>query len=148
MSLNEILNNIKKQKKIKKRVGRGSGSGKGSTSGRGNKGHNCRSGGGVRKGFEGGQMPIYRRLPKRGFTNIFKKKYQIVNVESLNKCSDSSVVNKDILFKLGLIKDVKKKVKLLGKGNLNIALSIFVDKASNNAINKVKAVSGKIEGVI
>ena len=101
-----------------KRKGRGSGSGLGKTAGRGHKGQNARSGGGVRIGFEGGQMPLYRRIPKRGFTNIWAKKYTELNVGVFNRFEEGAVVTPDLLAEMGIVKQVKDGIKVLGKGNL------------------------------
>jgi len=128
-----------------KRVGRGIGSGIGKTSGRGHKGQKARSGGGVRVGFEGGQMPLQRRLPKRGFTNIFRKEYAIVNVGDLNIFAEGQVVTLDDLKTAGLVRKVYSGVKLLGNGELEKVLTIQVTKVSKTAEEKVTAKGGKIE---
>ncbi len=146
MKLNE-LSPSEGQSKNRKRVGRGVASGTGTTAGRGHKGYNCRSGGGVRAGFEGGQMPIYRRLPKRGFTNIFKKHYQIVNVCDLERFKSGDIVDKNALIKVGLIKDSKTRVKLLGNGDIHKSLKIKIDKISGGAKMKIESAGGKIEGI-
>lgn len=129
----------------RKRVGRGIGSGLGKTSGRGHKGQKARSGGGVRPGFEGGQMPLTRRLPKRGFTNIFKKEYAIVNLDALNKFEDGSTITPELLIETGIIKSIKDGVKILGDGELNKKFTIQAHKFSKNAIEKIQAVGGKAE---
>lgn len=131
--------------KSPKRVGRGIGSGHGKTSTRGHKGQKARSGGGVRPGFEGGQMPLQRRVPKRGFTNIFKKEWSIVNVSDLNIFDDGTVVNSEILKQAGLIKKLNQNVKLLGDGELEKKLIVQVKKASKQAEEKIIAKGGKIE---
>lgn len=131
--------------KSPKRVGRGIGSGHGKTSTRGHKGQKARSGGGVRPGFEGGQMPLQRRVPKRGFTNIFKKEWSIVNVKDLNIFDDGTVVNSEILKQAGLIKKLNQNVKLLGDGELEKKLIVQVTKASKQAEEKIIAKGGKIE---
>lgn len=129
-----------------KRLGRGTGSGLGKTSGKGQKGQNSRSGGGVRLGFEGGQMPLIRRLPKRGFTNLFKKQYAIVNLTDLSKFEEGTVVTEELLLERGII--AKKQpygVKVLGKGDLIIALTVKANAFSKSAIEKIEASGGKIE---
>ncbi len=144
MRLNE-LSPAEGSKKPRKRLGRGVGSGTGKTAGRGTKGHNSRSGGGVRPGFEGGQMPIHRRLPKRGFTNIFKKKYAIINIRDLKGFDDGTVVKESLLLEKGLIKRARDGVKLLSQGDIKQALIIKVDKISKTAREKIIASGGKIE---
>jgi len=131
--------------KSPKRVGRGIGSGHGKTSTRGHKGQKARSGGGVRPGFEGGQMPLQRRVPKRGFTNIFKKEWSIVNVKDLNIFDDGTVVNSEILKQAGLIKKLDQRVKLLGDGELEKKLTVQVTQASKQAEEKITAKGGKVE---
>jgi len=129
-----------------KRIGRGIGSGTGKTSGKGHKGQKARSGGGVRPGFEGGQQPLYRRMPKRGFTNIFKKEYTVINVGDLeNRFESGSEVTIESLFEVGLIKAVKYGVKILGTGELSKALTVKVDKVSEAAKNKIEAAGGRVE---
>ena len=110
--------------KNRKRRGRGTASGQGTTGGRGMNGQKSRSGGGVRLGFEGGQMPLYRRLPKRGFNNIWGTTYDVINVEDLNKLEAGTVVNQKVLEEAGLVKQVKDGVKVLGEGALNVALTV------------------------
>ena len=144
MRLNEI-SPPHGSKKTKKRIGRGVGSGKGTTAGRGTKGQNSRSGGGVRPGFEGGQMPIHRRLPKRGFTNIFKKTYAIVNISDLSRFESGSVVDEVTLVRSGLVKGIRDGIKLLGKGEINYPLTIKVDIVSQNATAKIIQAGGKVE---
>ncbi|PDO11327.1 MAG: 50S ribosomal protein L15 [Candidatus Reconcilbacillus cellulovorans] len=129
----------------RKRLGRGIGSGLGKTSGKGHKGQNARSGGGVRPGFEGGQTPLYRRLPERGFVNIFKKEYSIVNVSELNRFSDGAEVTPDVLIEAGLVKNVKDGVKILGEGELNVRLTVKAHKFSRSAVEKIEAAGGKAE---
>jgi large subunit ribosomal protein L15 len=131
--------------KQRKRVGRGVGAGSGKTAGRGNKGQNARSGGGVRPGYEGGQMPIHRRLPKRGFKNYFKKIFAIVNVKDLNRFEDQSVVDEIALIKSGLVKGARDGIKVLGNGEIQVALNLRVNKISASAREKVEAAGGKIE---
>ena len=128
-----------------KRVGRGTGSGIGKTSGRGQKGQKSRSGGGVRPGFEGGQMPLLRRIPKRGFTNSFSKAYTEVNVERLNIFEDGTIITEEVLKNNGIIGKVKDGVKILGNGDLNKKLTVKASKFSKNASEKIEAAGGKIE---
>lgn len=131
-----------------KRLGRGTGSGLGKTSGKGQKGQNSRSGGGVRPGFEGGQMPLIRRLPKRGFTNLFKKEYAIVNLEDLSKFEEGTVVTEELLLEKGIIgKKEPYGVKVLGQGDIVIALTVKANKFSKSASAKIEAAGGKIEVV-
>ncbi|MDI9467301.1 MAG: 50S ribosomal protein L15 [Bacillota bacterium] len=126
-----------------KRVGRGPGSGHGKTSTRGHKGQKARSGGGVRPGFEGGQMPLQRRLPKRGFTNIFKKEYAIVNVQDLNVFDDGTEVTVELLKDAGMVKGVKDGVKVLGNGELEKKLTVKAHRFSRQAEEKIVARGGK-----
>lgn len=128
-----------------KRLGRGIGSGTGKTAGKGHKGQKARSGGGVRPGFEGGQIPLARRMPKRGFTNIFKKEYVVLNVRDLERFENDAVVNYETLFEMGLIKTIKDGVKILGTGELTKALTVKVDKVSQTAADKIVAAGGKVE---
>lgn len=129
----------------KKIVGRGIGSGVGKTSGKGHKGQNARSGGGVRPGFEGGQMPLYRRLPKRGFTNIFAKKYVAVNVEVLDKFNDGDVVTAEAMLEKGIISKTLDGVKLLGRGEVTKKVDVKVAKISASAKEKIEKAGGKAE---
>ncbi len=130
----------------KRRVGRGEGSGWGKTAGKGTKGQNSRSGGGVKAGFEGGQMPLQRRLPKRGFTNIFKKTYSIINVGTLaERFKDGDVVDKEVLIERGLIKKKRLPLKVLGDGEINVALTVKADLFSKTAKEKIEACGGKVE---
>ncbi len=144
------LHNLEKPEgstKQRKRVGRGPGSGLGKTCGRGHKGYKSRSGAKRRRGFEGGQMPIHRRLPKFGFTNIFRTEYTIINLDTLEKHGDldtSDVITKEILQSKKIIRNLKRPVKLLGNGDLSKALKIQVDKASQSAVDKVKAAGGEV----
>ena len=133
--------------KAVKRVGRGHGSGNGKTAGKGHKGQNARSGGGVRIGFEGGQMPLARRIPKRGFNNIFAAKYSIVNVADLNKFKDGTVVDAELLKASGLIKKENDGVKVLGNGELTAKLTVKAAKFSQSAIEKIEKAGGKAEVV-
>ena len=128
-----------------KRKGRGPGTGNGKTAGRGHKGQNARSGGGVRPGFEGGQMPIYRRLPKRGFTNIFAKEYVTVNVEVLDKFEKVTEVTAELLKEAGVISKVKDGIKILGRGEVTKPLTVKAAKFTESAVEKIKAAGGKAE---
>jgi len=144
MKLHELSPKPGAQKR-KKRLGRGPGSGHGKTAGRGHKGQNARSGGGVNRGFEGGQMPIHRRLPKRGFTNIFKKEYEIVNIKDLNIFKPGETVGIDKLVEKRIIYGKADGVKLLGDGDISFPLYVKVHKASKTAIEKIIASGGKVE---
>ena len=128
-----------------KRLGRGVGSGLGKTSGKGHKGAKARSGGGKRPGFEGGQMPLTRRLPKRGFTNIYRKEYAAVNVSALECFEDGATVTAEALMDAGLIKKTLDGVKILGGGELTKKLTVNVDKVTASAKEKIEAVGGKVE---
>jgi large subunit ribosomal protein L15 len=129
----------------KKRVGRGPGSGWGKTAARGHKGQNSRAGGGTRLGFEGGQMPLLRRIPKRGFTNIFRKPWAIVNLRDLNRFPADSVVDADTLKEAGIIKLKTQRIKLLGQGEVTVALTVKVQAVSEQARTRVEAAGGKVE---
>ena len=135
-------------RKKRKRVGRGDGSGHGGTSCKGHKGQNARSGGGVRPGFEGGQMPLSRRLPKRGFRNPFRREIVIVNIEQLKKFPEGSLIDKDFLISSGLIKRKGDTVKVLGKGDIDYPLSIKVDMISRGAKEKIVNAGGSVIEVI
>ena len=126
-------------------MGRGIGSGKGKTSGRGQKGQNARSGGGVRLGFEGGQTPLFRRLPKRGFTNINRKEYAIVNLDALNRFEDGTEVTPELLLETGVISRLKSGVKILGKGQIEKKLTVKAHKFSSSAKEAIEAAGGKTE---
>ena len=128
-----------------KRLGRGVGSQLGKTSGKGHKGAKARSGGGKRPGFEGGQMPLTRRIPKRGFTNIYRKEYAAVNVAALNVFEDGTVITNEALIEAGLIKKVLDGVKVLGGGELTKKLTVSVDKVTESAKQKIEAIGGKVE---
>ncbi len=128
-----------------KRVGRGIGSGTGKTSGKGHKGQNARSGGGVRPGFEGGQMPIYRRLPKRGFKNIFAKQYVTINIEALEAFEDGTEVTEALLLEKGIVKKTLDGVKILGRGELTKKLTVKVTKYTESAKEKIEKAGGKAE---
>ena len=129
----------------KKRLGRGIGSGLGKTSGKGHKGQWARSGGGVRPGFEGGQMPLYRRVPKKGFTNIFRTEYATVNVERLEIFADGDVVTVESLMNAGIINKTLDGVKILGGGELTKKLTVKADKFTESAKQKIEALGGKAE---
>ncbi len=131
--------------KSKKRLGRGIGSGLGKTAGKGHKGQKARSGGGVRPGFEGGQMPLQQRLPKRGFTNIFRKEFAQVNVEALNNFANGTEITPELLKEAGLIKSMKCGLKVLGRGELEKELLVKAQKFSKAAIEKIEAAGGKAE---
>ena len=146
MKLNE-LSPAEGSRKKRKRVGRGVASGTGKTAGRGSKGHNSRSGGGVRPGFEGGQMPIHRRLPKRGFTNIFADRIAVINVRDLNRFESGSVVDEAVLVGSGLVKGARDGIKLLGQGEIGHPLSVKVNRVSATARKKIEAAGGNIEVV-
>jgi large subunit ribosomal protein L15 len=145
MRLHELSPAVGSRKKAF-RKGRGPGSGNGKTAGKGHKGQNARSGGGVRPGFEGGQMPLYRRLPKRGFVNIFSTKYAILNVQDLNeKFNDGDVVDTQKILKMGLVKKLLSGVKILGNGELSKKLEIRVAAFSKSAKEKIEKAGGRIE---
>lgn len=129
------------------RVGRGAGSGNGKTAGKGHKGQNARSGGGVRPGFEGGQMPLQRRVPKRGFVNIFRKEYAVVNVSDLNRFEDGSVVDTKAIVEAGLLKKTLDGVKILGRGEITKKLTVQAAVFSATAKSKIEAAGGKAEVV-
>ena len=129
-----------------KRIGRGIGSGTGKTSGKGHKGQNARSGGGVRPGFEGGQMPLIRRIPKHGFTNNWRKEYTVINVSTLEKLDNGSVVTAEMLKAKGIIAKIEKYgLKVIGGGNLTKALTVKAAKFSASAIEKIQKAGGKAE---
>ena len=144
MKLHE-LSPAEGSRKKRKRVGRGVGSGMGSTSTRGNKGHNARSGGGVRPGFEGGQMPLHRRLPKRGFTNFSRKIIPIVNLTALDRFDDGTIVDEMVLRKAGLVKGKSDGVKILGTGEITKSLSFKNCLVSKTAREKIESAGGNIE---
>lgn len=129
----------------RKRLGRGIGSGLGKTSGRGHKGQWARSGGGVRPGFEGGQNPLYRRLPKRGFTNIHRKEFAVVNVEELNRFEAGTEVTPELLLESGVVKNPRDGIKILGEGDLQVKLTVKANKFSQSAVEKIQAAGGKTE---
>ena len=146
MKLHE-LQPVAGSKKTRTRVGRGLGSGLGKTSGRGQKGQNSRSGGGVRSGFEGGQMPLYRRLPKRGFNNsVFAKQYAEVNVEQLNRFEDGATVDPVALIEAGILKNVRDGIRILGNGTLETKnLTVIANGFTKSAEEKITAAGGKVE---
>ncbi|MDG4657883.1 50S ribosomal protein L15 [Ectobacillus antri] len=132
-------------RKVRNRVGRGIGSGNGKTAGKGHKGQNARSGGGVRLGFEGGQTPLYRRLPKRGFTNINRKEFAIVNLTALNRFEDGTEVTPELLLETGVISKVNNGVKILANGKLEKKLTVKAHKFSSTATAAIEAAGGKTE---
>lgn len=131
--------------KNRKRLGRGTATGQGKTGGRGQKGQGARSGGGVRPGFEGGQMPLYRRLPKRGFNNPFKKEWALVNIDALNRFDDGTTVTPELLLESGVIRKIVDGVKILGEGELQKKVTVQAHKFSQSAIEKIEAAGGKAE---
>ncbi len=130
-----------------KRKGRGQGSGNGKTAGRGHKGQNARSGGGVRPGFEGGQMPLYRRLPLRGFTNVFAKKYVSINVDALSKFEDGAVVDAEALKSAGVISKIEDGVVIMGRGDVTKKLTVKAARFTASAKEKIEKAGGKAEVV-
>jgi len=141
----EELKPAKGATKKTKRVGRGVGSGHGKTSTKGHKGQKARSGGVKPAGFEGGQMPLQRRIPKRGFTNIFRKEYAVVNLSELAKLEGTNTVTPEVLVKLGLISNMKADIKILGMGELKTAITVRAHKFSKSATDKIQAAGGKVE---
>jgi len=139
------LSPVEGSRKKKKRVGRGPGSGHGKTSCRGHKGQKSRSGGSIRRGFEGGQMPLHRRLPKRGFTNIFKKQYALINIKDLNRFDPNSTLDLEALKNARLVKKEKDGIKLLGDGEISHPVVIKIHKVSKIAREKIEAAGGKVE---
>ena len=145
MKLHE-LRAVPGAKKAPKRKGRGTATGQGKTAGRGMNGQNSRSGGGPRPGFEGGQMPLYRRIPKRGFTNIWRTEYSVLNVDDLNRFEAGTVVTPEMLKEAGLVKQMKNGgVKILGNGELEKNITIQAHKFSKSAIEKIESAGGKAE---
>ena len=132
-------------RKVRNRVGRGIGSGNGKTSGKGHKGQNARSGGGVRPGFEGGQMPLFQRLPKRGFTNINRKDYAVINLDRLNSFDEGTEVTHELLLETGAISKLKAGVKILGNGKLEKKLTVKANKFSASAKEAIEAAGGTAE---
>ena len=133
------------EKKSRNRVGRGIGSGNGKTAGKGHKGQKARTGGKIRRGFEGGQTPLYRRIPKRGFNNIFSTEYATVNVSDLERFENGTVVNMELLVKEGLVRRELSGLKVLGNGTLTKKITVEAKKFTNAAKEKIEAVGGKIE---
>lgn len=146
MKLHELSPN-EGARHARKRVGRGVGSGHGKTACRGSKGQNARSGGGARPGYEGGQMPIHRRLPKRGFKNPFKRRVAVVNVRDLARLEGESVVDAMVLARAGMLKGVHDAVKLLGAGEIQWAVTVKLDMVSGSARAKIEAAGGKVEEI-
>lgn len=146
MKLHE-LSPVEGSKKDAKRIGRGHGSGQGKTAGKGHKGQKARSGKGIRAGFEGGQMPLQRRVPKRGFNNIFAKEIVAINVGSLEKFENGAVVDEQSLIKMGLVKNGFDGIKILGNGNLTKKLDVKVTAFSASAKEKIESAGGKAEVV-
>lgn len=144
MKLHELKPNPGSVKK-RKRLGRGTASGQGKTAGRGMNGQGSRSGGGVRPGFEGGNMPLYRRLPKRGFTNVFGTVYSELNVEDLNKFEDGAEITPEMLKSEGVLKKQLDGVKILGNGEITKKLTVKAHKFSKSAVEKIEAAGGKVE---
>lgn len=136
---------VEGSRKKRKRVGRGPGSGHGKTACRGHKGQRSRSGGGPRPGFEGGQMPLHRRLPKRGFTNLFKKHYNIINIRDLDRFAPNSSLDMETLKEVRLIKRERDGVKLLGSGEISYPLNVKVHQASKTARQKIESAGGTVE---
>ena|SRR5690554_313905 len=132
-------------RKARNRVGRGIGTGNGKTAGRGHKGQNSRSGGGVRPGFEGGQMPIFRRLPKRGFTNPTRKEFAIINLDTLNRFEDGTEVTPELLIETGVVSNEKDGIKVLGNGSIERKLTIKAHKFSKTAKEAIEAAGGTTE---
>lgn len=132
-------------RRSRNRVGRGTSSGNGKTSGRGHKGQKARSGGGVRPGFEGGQMPLFQRLPKRGFTNINRKEYAIVNLDTLNRFEDGTEITPEFLVAEGVVKNLKAGLKILGQGSVDKKFTVKANKFSASAKEAIEAAGGKAE---
>jgi len=144
MKLNE-LSPASGSRQKRNRVGRGIATGNGKTSGRGHKGQNSRSGGGVRPGFEGGQNPLYRRVPKRGFVNFARKEYAVVNVTDLNRFATGTEVTPELLMKQGIVSNLMNGIKVLGNGELSVKLTVKANKFSQSAVEKIEAAGGKSE---
>ncbi len=144
MKLHELKSHEGSRTK-RKRVGRGMASGHGKTSGKGHKGQKARSGGGTRLGFEGGQTPLFQRLPKRGFTNINRKEYAIVNLDTLNRFDDNTDITPELLFETGVVSKAKSGIKVLGNGTLNKKLNVKAHKFSTAAKEAIEAAGGKTE---
>jgi large subunit ribosomal protein L15 len=140
------LHELEKSTKVRKRVGRGPGSGNGKTAGKGHKGQNARSGGGVRPGFEGGQLPLFRRLSKRGFNNYnFRTVYATVNVSDLNRFNDNTIVTPELLIETGLVTKELDGIKILGNGDITKKLTVKANKFSRTAITKIEKIGGTVE---
>ena len=144
MKLHELKPN-EGSRKERNRVGRGTGSGNGKTSGKGHKGQNARSGGGVRPGFEGGQTPLFQRLPKRGFTNINRKEYAIINLDTLNRFEDGTEVTPELLLETGLVSKLNAGLKVLGNGSIEKKLTVRAHKFSSAAKEAIEAAGGSVE---
>ncbi|MBM7622330.1 large subunit ribosomal protein L15 [Bacillus tianshenii] len=144
MKLHELKPN-EGSRKERNRVGRGTGSGNGKTSGKGHKGQNARSGGGVRPGFEGGQTPLFQRLPKRGFTNIHRKEYAIINLDALNRFEDGTEVTPELLLETGLVSKLNAGLKVLGNGSIEKKLTVRAHKFSSAAKEAIEAAGGSVE---
>jgi large subunit ribosomal protein L15 len=144
MKLHELKPN-EGSRKERNRVGRGTGSGNGKTSGRGHKGQNARSGGGVRPGFEGGQTPLFQRLPKRGFTNINRKEYAIINLDALNRFDEGTEVTPELLLETGLVSKLNAGLKVLGNGSIEKKLTVRAHKFSSAAKEAIEAAGGSVE---
>jgi large subunit ribosomal protein L15 len=144
MRLEELKPAVGATKKTK-RVGRGPGSGSGKTAGKGHKGQKARSGGVKGAGFEGGQMPLQRRIPKRGFTNIFRKEYAVVNLKDLETMAGTDIITPEVLKQKGVINDMKAGLKVLGMGELKAKLTVRAHKFSKSAVEKIQAAGGKVE---
>ncbi len=146
MRLNE-LKPAPGEKKQPKRIGRGTGSGHGKTSCRGQKGQKSRSGGGVRRGFEGGQMPLARRLPKRGFSNPFRKRISIVNIRDLSKFAEGATIDRESLISSGIVNKIHDGIKLLGYGELDRPLVVKIERVSSNARMKIEKAGGSVKEI-
>ncbi len=144
MNLHEMKYN-EGARKVSKRIGRGQGSGTGKTAGKGHKGQNARSGGGVAIGFEGGQTPIYKRIPKRGFTNFTRKEYAVVNLDTLNRFEDGANVTPELLKECGIVKKMLDGVKILGNGSLDKKLNVTCHKISKTAKEAIEKAGGSVE---
>ena len=144
MNLNEMKYNDGARRGTK-RLGRGQGSGQGKTAGKGHKGQNARSGGGVAIGFEGGQTPLYKRIPKRGFTNFARKEYAVINLSDLNKFEDGATVTPEILKEAGIVKKQLNGIKVLGKGTLEKKLTVKCNKISASAKEAIEKAGGNVE---
>lgn len=144
MKLHELKPAAGSRKDVK-RKGRGIGSGNGKTAGKGHKGQNARSGGGVRPGFEGGQNPLYRRVPKRGFNNPFRKEFAVVNIDELNSFAAGTEVTPELLMEQGIVKNPQSGIKILGNGEIKVGLTVKANKFSQSAVEKIQAAGGKTE---